>query len=278
MRPRLSVVSAQTRSPTATVPAGPRPSARPARRRPKPSSVSLTTTSSPSGRTGRSNVDDHPREDEDRVGVRAGRSRRRPSRARTSSGRRTGSRARRPRGTRGRPRARGRGGRRRRPASARTGAGGARRSRTPRSSLPTRATTGRAMRQCEHGRRAHPALRGVFHLWALWASIAAGIVLVVLADGALATFSSWVYAAALAAMFGASALYHRFPWQSAARRLWARRLDHSMIFLFIAGSYTPFALLCVRGHDAVARARTRLGGRHARARPRARLGRLARAG
>jgi hemolysin III len=56
-----------------------------------------------------------------------------------------------------------------------------------------------------------------------------------------------VYAAALAAMFGASALYHRFPWKSAAKRLWARRLDHSMIFVFIAGTYTPFALLCFEG-------------------------------
>jgi len=71
--------------------------------------------------------------------------------------------------------------------------------------------------------------------------------LVVLADGALAKFSSWVYAAALAAMFGASALYHRFPWKSTGKRLWARRLDHSMIFVFIAGSYTPFALLCFEG-------------------------------
>ena len=92
-----------------------------------------------------------------------------------------------------------------------------------------------------------PLLRGVFHLWAFFAALAAGAMLVVLADGALATISSWVYAAALAAMFGASALYHRFPWKSTARRLWARRLDHSMIFVFIAGTYTPFALLCFEG-------------------------------
>ena len=92
-----------------------------------------------------------------------------------------------------------------------------------------------------------PRLRGVFHLWAFVAAVAAGIVLVLLADGALETFSSWIYAAALAAMFGASALYHRFPWKSAARRLWARRLDHSMIFVFIAGTYTPFALLRFEG-------------------------------
>ena len=92
-----------------------------------------------------------------------------------------------------------------------------------------------------------PLFRGVFHEWAFFAAVAAGAMLVVLADGPLATFSSWVYAAALAAMFGASALYHRFPWKSTAKRLWARRLDHSMIFVFIAGTYTPFALLCFEG-------------------------------
>src|SRR5262245_2162796 len=92
-----------------------------------------------------------------------------------------------------------------------------------------------------------PRLRGVFHLWAFVAAIAAGVVLVALADGALEVLSSWIYAAALAAMFGASALYHRFPWRSAVRRLWARRLDHSMIFVFIAGTYTPFALLAFDG-------------------------------
>ena len=92
-----------------------------------------------------------------------------------------------------------------------------------------------------------PVLRGVFHLWAFVAALAAGVVLVVLADGALEIVSSWVYAAALAAMFGASALYHRLQWRSAAKRLWARRLDHSMIFVFIAGTYTPFALLRFEG-------------------------------
>ena len=48
-------------------------------------------------------------------------------------------------------------------------------------------------------------------------------------------------------MFGASALYHRYPFKSAARRVWARRLDHSTIFVFIAGTYTPFALLAFEG-------------------------------
>jgi hemolysin III len=92
-----------------------------------------------------------------------------------------------------------------------------------------------------------PRLRGVFHQYAFFAAVAAGIVLLVLADGYLERFAVWVYAVALAAMFGASALYHRFPWRSAAARLRARRLDHAMIFVFIAGTYTPFALLAFEG-------------------------------
>lgn len=88
-----------------------------------------------------------------------------------------------------------------------------------------------------------PRLRGVFHQYAFFVALAAGAVLVVLADGYLERFAVWVYVAALAAMFGASALYHRFPWRSATARLRARRLDHAMIFVFIAGTYTPFALL-----------------------------------
>jgi hemolysin III len=92
-----------------------------------------------------------------------------------------------------------------------------------------------------------PRLRGVFHQWAFFAAVAAGIVLVALADGLRERFATWVYAAALAAMFGASAVYHRVDWRTPARRAWARRLDHSTIFLFIAGTYTPFALLAFEG-------------------------------
>ena len=92
-----------------------------------------------------------------------------------------------------------------------------------------------------------PRLRGVFHQYAFFAALAAGVVLVVLADGYLERFAVWVYALALAAMFGASALYHRVPWRTADARLRARRLDHAMIFVFIAGTYTPFALLAFDG-------------------------------
>ncbi len=91
--------------------------------------------------------------------------------------------------------------------------------------------------------RVVPRLRGIFHFYAFFAVVVAGIVLVVLADGYRERAAVWVYAAALGAMFGASAIYHRVPWRSAAARLRARRVDHAMIFVFIAGSYTPFALL-----------------------------------
>jgi hemolysin III len=92
-----------------------------------------------------------------------------------------------------------------------------------------------------------PRLRGVFHQYAFVVAIVAGALLVVLADGYLERFAVWVYAIALAAMFGASALYHRYPWRSPSARLRARRIDHAMIFVFIAGTYTAFALVAFTG-------------------------------
>lgn len=94
---------------------------------------------------------------------------------------------------------------------------------------------------------ARPRLRGVVHQWSFFAALAGGAALVALAEGAAEVVAALVYAAALAAMLGASALYHRFPWRSAAARLRARRADHAMIFVFIAGTYTPFALLVLDG-------------------------------
>jgi hemolysin III len=92
-----------------------------------------------------------------------------------------------------------------------------------------------------------PRLRGVFHQWALIAAVAAGVVLVSLARGPRESLAAWVYVVALATLFGASALYHRFPWRTAVARARARRFDHSAIFVFIAGTYTPFALLRLDG-------------------------------
>jgi hemolysin III len=94
---------------------------------------------------------------------------------------------------------------------------------------------------------AKPVLRGVFHQYAFFAALAAGIVLVALAEGARARTGAWIYAGSLALMFGCSALYHRVPWRSTSVRAWMRRLDHSGIFLLIAGTYTPFALLVFDG-------------------------------
>ena len=62
-----------------------------------------------------------------------------------------------------------------------------------------------------------------------------------------ATAVAAVYAAALAGLLGTSALYHRVTWRPAVRA-WMRRLDHSMIFVLIAGTYTPFA--AARAHAA----------------------------
>jgi hemolysin III len=87
-----------------------------------------------------------------------------------------------------------------------------------------------------------PRLRGVSHQYAFFVAIAAGIALVALAQGMQARVALAVYALSLTAMFGASALYHRIDW-APRPRAWLRRLDHSMIYVLVAGTYTPFALL-----------------------------------
>ena len=92
-----------------------------------------------------------------------------------------------------------------------------------------------------------PRLRGVSHQWAFYFSIIAGLVLVIAAPAGRATLASAIYAVSVAALFGTSALYHRVTWPTPNARRWMRRLDHSMIFLLIAGTYTPFALLALDG-------------------------------
>jgi hemolysin III len=97
-----------------------------------------------------------------------------------------------------------------------------------------------------------PRLRGVSHQWAFFASLLTGVALVLAAPSGRAALAAAVYAVCVAGLFGASALYHRITWASAAARRRMRRLDHSMIFLLIAGTYTPFALLALRGALATA--------------------------
>jgi hemolysin III len=92
-----------------------------------------------------------------------------------------------------------------------------------------------------------PKLRGVFHEWAFPVAVLAGVVLVVAAPDGRARLAAGIYAFSLAALLGTSALYHRVNWKRASSRRWVRRLDHSMIFLLIAGTLTPFALLVLHG-------------------------------
>lgn len=96
-----------------------------------------------------------------------------------------------------------------------------------------------------------PRLRGVLHQWACAASIVLGVLVVAFAEGGRERIAAAVYAASVTGLFGASALYHRPDWRPSVRR-WLRRLDHAMIFVLIAGTYTPFALLAF--DDGVGRA------------------------
>ena len=97
-----------------------------------------------------------------------------------------------------------------------------------------------------------PRLRGVSHQWAFFISVATGVALVLAAPNGRATAAAAVYAVSVAGLFGASALYHRINWSTVGARRWMRRLDHSMIFLLIAGTYTPFAVLALDGPLATA--------------------------
>jgi hemolysin III len=97
-----------------------------------------------------------------------------------------------------------------------------------------------------------PKLRGVSHEWAFFLSLGFGTALIVLAETPKATLAVAIYAVSLSALFGTSALYHRVNWTRPQARQWMRRLDHSMIFFLIAGTYTPFALLVLNGTLAMA--------------------------
>ncbi|HET8583156.1 MAG TPA: hemolysin III family protein [Jatrophihabitans sp.] len=99
-----------------------------------------------------------------------------------------------------------------------------------------------------------PRLRGWLHAYAAAISIATGAALIAVAAalrGDPAGATTGIYAAAVTLLFGTSALYHRLDWTPAARRL-MKRLDHSMIFVFIAGTYTPIAALTLPRNAAVA--------------------------
>jgi hemolysin III len=95
-----------------------------------------------------------------------------------------------------------------------------------------------------------PRLRGVLHeVGAIVAAFGVGI-LVGRAKGTAASVAAGVYGASLCGLLATSAVYHRVTWSPAVRR-WMRRLDHSMIFALIAGTYTPFCVLVLPGSVGV---------------------------
>jgi hemolysin III len=88
-------------------------------------------------------------------------------------------------------------------------------------------------------------MRGWLHAYAFPVAVVGGVVLVALAatrPGVAPAFSCLVYALTVCGLFGVSALYHRRVWSPRGYQI-MRRLDHSMIFVFIAGTYTPFSIL-----------------------------------
>lgn len=87
-----------------------------------------------------------------------------------------------------------------------------------------------------------PRLRGRLHQVAFFLSVPAGVSLVALAASGVARVSAAIYAMSLSALYAASAAFHRVNWRPTTWK-WMRRLDHSMIFVLIAGTYTPYALL-----------------------------------
>ena len=97
-----------------------------------------------------------------------------------------------------------------------------------------------------------PRLRGVSHQWGAIVSLPLGVALVIAAPNGRATLAALIYALAVTGLLATSATYHRIDWRRPRARAWMRRLDHSMIFVLIAGTYTPFSLLVLDGTLATA--------------------------
>ncbi len=87
-------------------------------------------------------------------------------------------------------------------------------------------------------------LRGWLHVGVLPVAVIGGLVLVALANGVAATWSSFVFVLSSLLLFGISAVYHRFNWSPPVKAVF-RRLDHANIFILIAGTYTPLGVLAL---------------------------------
>ena len=91
-----------------------------------------------------------------------------------------------------------------------------------------------------------PTWRGVLHAYAFWFALAAAGLLIALAPGPDARLAAGIYGAGMCALFAVSGRSHRWRWNPRWRPL-VRRLDHSTIYIFIAASTTPLALLVLTG-------------------------------
>ncbi|PSK65911.1 hypothetical protein B0E53_02164 [Micromonospora sp. MH33] len=97
-----------------------------------------------------------------------------------------------------------------------------------------------------------PRMRGWLHTYAFFAAVVCGIVLCSIAaarPGWAPLVSCLIYSLTVCGLFGTSALYHRRVWSERGYQI-MRRMDHSMIFLFIAGTYTPFCALLLDARHA----------------------------
>jgi len=101
----------------------------------------------------------------------------------------------------------------------------------------------------EAARDIKPKLRGWLHLAIFPISLAAGVVLILLSPDSTTRVASAIFAVSSTSLFGVSALFHRGQWAPHWHGV-LRRLDHSNIFLLIAGTYTPFALMLLDGASA----------------------------
>jgi hemolysin III len=97
-----------------------------------------------------------------------------------------------------------------------------------------------------------PRARGWIHLCSAAIATVGGLALMSaagIASSQKAVLATLIYTITIVAMFSVSALYHRKHWHNPVALKWMKRLDHSAIFIFIAGSYTPFALLALPSHE-----------------------------
>ncbi|MEU4677317.1 hemolysin III family protein [Micromonospora sp. NPDC023737] len=97
-----------------------------------------------------------------------------------------------------------------------------------------------------------PRMRGWLHTYAFFVAVVCGIVLCAIAatrPGWAPVISCAIYSLTVCGLFGTSALYHRRVWSERGYQV-MRRMDHSMIFVFIAGTYTPFCVLLLEARPA----------------------------